>query len=69
MTVGDLSNGRFTKHFKLMARVPHGKCKLSVALTGHTDERGTREYNMALGERRAKAVQNTHYQWCKSSAT
>ena len=28
-----------------------------VALTGHTDERGTREYNMALGERRAGAVQ------------
>jgi len=28
-----------------------------VALEGHTDERGTREYNMALGERRAKAVQ------------
>lgn len=28
-----------------------------VALTGHTDERGTREYNMALGERRAKGVQ------------
>ena len=26
-----------------------------VALTGHTDERGTREYNMALGERRAKS--------------
>ena len=29
-----------------------------LALTGHTDERGTREYNMALGERRAKAVQS-----------
>ena len=28
----------------------------SVRLEGHTDERGTREYNMALGERRAKAV-------------
>lgn len=28
-----------------------------VRLTGHTDERGTAEYNMALGERRAKAVQ------------
>ena len=28
-----------------------------VALEGHTDERGTREYNMALGERRAAAVQ------------
>ncbi len=28
----------------------------SVRLEGHTDERGTREYNIALGERRAKAV-------------
>ena len=29
----------------------------SVRLEGHADERGTREYNMALGERRASAVQ------------
>lgn len=29
-----------------------------IALAGHTDERGTREYNMALGERRAKAVES-----------
>lgn len=29
----------------------------SVTLEGHCDERGTREYNIALGERRAKAVQ------------
>ena len=28
-----------------------------VLLSGHADERGTREYNMALGERRANAVQ------------
>ncbi|WP_148254014.1 peptidoglycan-associated lipoprotein Pal [Aidingimonas lacisalsi] len=28
-----------------------------VVLQGHTDERGTREYNMALSERRAKAVE------------
>ncbi|MBP7997581.1 MAG: OmpA family protein, partial [Thiopseudomonas sp.] len=28
-----------------------------VVLEGHADERGTREYNMALGERRAQAVQ------------
>ena len=28
----------------------------AVTLEGHADERGTREYNMALGERRAKAV-------------
>lgn len=27
-----------------------------VRLEGHTDERGTREYNIALGERRAQAV-------------
>jgi peptidoglycan-associated lipoprotein len=27
-----------------------------VRLEGHTDERGTREYNIALGERRGKAV-------------
>ncbi len=29
---------------------------ISAVLEGHADERGTREYNMALGERRAKAV-------------
>lgn len=27
-----------------------------VTLEGHTDERGTREYNLALGDRRAEAV-------------
>lgn len=31
--------------------------KLRVRLEGHTDSRGTREYNIALGERRAKSVQ------------
>jgi peptidoglycan-associated lipoprotein len=29
---------------------------LTMRLEGHTDERGTREYNVALGERRALAV-------------
>jgi peptidoglycan-associated lipoprotein len=29
----------------------------SVTLEGHADERGTREYNLALGERRAQSVQ------------
>ena len=29
-----------------------------VALEGHADERGTREYNAALGEHRAKAVRS-----------
>ena len=30
----------------------------NVRLEGHTDERGTREYNMALGERRGNAVRD-----------
>ena len=30
----------------------------TVRLEGHTDERGTREYNMALGERRANSVRD-----------
>ena len=31
---------------------------LNVVLEGHADERGTREYNLALGERRATAAKN-----------
>ncbi len=30
----------------------------SVLLEGHSDERGTREYNVALGERRSESVRN-----------
>jgi len=31
--------------------------KVSVVLEGHADERGSREYNIALGERRARAIE------------
>ena len=31
---------------------------VAVTIEGHCDERGTREYNLALGERRAAAVKN-----------
>ena len=31
---------------------------LNVTIEGHADERGTREYNLALGERRANAVKD-----------
>ncbi len=31
---------------------------VTVTIEGHADERGTREYNLALGERRATAVKN-----------
>ncbi len=31
---------------------------ITVTIEGHADERGTREYNLALGERRANAAKN-----------
>ncbi len=34
------------------------KGKLSFTIEGHADERGTREYNLALGERRANAAKD-----------
>ncbi|WP_107866442.1 peptidoglycan-associated lipoprotein Pal [Agitococcus lubricus] len=40
-------------HAQYLKQTPNAK----VLLAGHADERGTREYNMALGERRANAVQ------------
>ena len=32
--------------------------KITISIEGHADERGTREYNLALGQRRAEAVAN-----------
>ena len=32
--------------------------KLNVVIEGHADERGTREFNLALGERRANAAKD-----------
>ena len=32
--------------------------KLNIVLEGHADERGTREYNLALGERRANSAKD-----------
>ena len=32
--------------------------EITIVLEGHADERGTREYNLALGERRANAVKD-----------
>jgi len=40
-------------HGKYLAKIPVA----AVRVEGHTDEQGTREYNLALGERRSKAVQ------------
>lgn len=40
------------RHGRFLAQNSDGR----VRLEGHTDERGTREYNIALGERRAKTI-------------
>lgn len=39
-------------HGRFLAQYPQQR----VRLEGHTDERGSREYNLALGERRARTV-------------
>jgi len=41
-------------HAKRLITTPRAK----VRVEGHTDNRGSREYNIALGERRANAVAN-----------
>jgi len=40
------------QHGRYLAQNPEGR----VRLEGHTDERGTREYNIALGERRSQSI-------------
>ena len=40
-------------HARYLSKNP----EVSVVLEGHADERGSREYNLGLGERRAKAVE------------
>lgn len=47
------ARAELTKHAMRLKDTPR-----SVRIEGHTDERGSREYNMALGERRANAVRD-----------
>ena len=42
------------EHARYLASNPDTR----ITLEGHADERGTREYNLALGERRAQSVKN-----------
>ena len=51
-TVHDSDRAIIEAHANYLAQ--HSAVK--VTLEGHTDERGTREYNIGLGERRANAV-------------
>ena len=48
-----------TEYDKLLIKVSNdliNNPQLKIVLEGHTDERGTREYNLALGEKRANSV-------------
>lgn len=48
-------NGLIDGHAKFLS----GNSQRRVNLEGHTDERGGREYNLALGQKRAEAVQKS----------
>ena len=41
-----------------VSRLMKDNPKFTLLVEGHADERGTREYNLALSERRAKAVED-----------
>ena len=69
MASSEMLNGLFYFDFDqaIVKRTGHGELNkhamvlgedryLRVRVEGHADERGTREYNLALGERRANAV-------------
>ncbi len=50
----DQARGALEKQAAWLKRYPN----VAITVEGHADERGTREYNLALGERRANAVRN-----------
>jgi len=49
-----LDRNTLTHHARDLAANPNKR----IRLEGHADERGTREYNLALGERRANGIMN-----------
>jgi peptidoglycan-associated lipoprotein len=53
-SISNIATDEIIKHANLMKEYPN----LKLRLEGHADERGTREYNLALGENRALAVKD-----------
>jgi len=43
---------------EMHATILRGNPDRAIVIEGHADERGTREYNLALGERRANAIRS-----------
>jgi peptidoglycan-associated lipoprotein len=53
-TLSDESRERLARNAELLRAQP----QFQLTIEGHADERGTNEYNLALGERRANAVRD-----------
>ena len=43
---------------KSVVRAMNDNAEMIITISGHADERGTREYNLAIGQRRGDAVKN-----------
>lgn len=46
------------KHFKSKAQILEKQPDMEATIEGHCDDRGTNEYNMALGDRRAQSTKD-----------
>jgi peptidoglycan-associated lipoprotein len=53
-SLNDDARGKLSRNAELLK----GQPRLALTIEGHCDERGTAEYNLALGERRASAVKS-----------
>jgi peptidoglycan-associated lipoprotein len=53
-TLSDETRDRLARNADLLKSQP----QFQLTIEGHADERGTNEYNLALGERRANAVRD-----------
>lgn len=51
--------GEFTKAVADQAKFINGRADAKMLIQGNADERGSREYNLALGQRRADAVKKS----------
>lgn len=52
--IDDVDRAALASQAQWLARYPN----VRITVEGHADERGTRDYNLALGERRANAARN-----------
>ncbi len=64
-TLSDDTRDKLSRNADLLK----SQAQFSVTLEGHADSRGTNEYNLALGERRANAVQATTWARWASAPT